>query len=192
MVPVLFYCYCMTNLTSVSKFMSLVLRHRPEAFGVTLDGDGFTNFDSLLAMIEQHFAGEATRDDIETVLAGDEHGKKRFEMIDGRVRAVFGHSTGTPEISYPTVKPPEMLYHGTVQRFVQQILLEGLKPQSRQYVHLTTNREEAERVGRRHGRDFVLLKVRAAEAQATGITFYQADAERFLAKHIPPVFITDK
>jgi putative RNA 2'-phosphotransferase len=93
------------------------------------------------------------------VIAGDEHGKRRFELVDGRVRAVFGHSTGVPEIIYTAVQPPDMLYHGTVRRFVRQILLEGLKPQSRQYVHLTTNREEAERVGRRHGRDFVLLTI---------------------------------
>lgn len=181
----------MTDLKSLSKFISLVLRHRPDEFGLKLDKDGFANFDALLTVVNERFSGEATRDDIETVIAGDEHGKKRFEMIDGRVRAVFGHSTGTSQIAYPAVQPPETLYHGTVRRFVQQILLEGLKPQSRQYVHLTTNREEAERVGRRHGRDFVLLIICAADAHASGVTFFRADEERFLVKHVPPEFIAD-
>lgn len=182
----------MTNLKSLSKFISLVLRHRPAEYGLTLDHDGFTTFDRLLAVVRERFSGEVVPSDIELVIAGDEHGKKRFEMIDGRVRAVFGHSTGTPQITYPTVQPPDTLYHGTVRRFVQQILLEGLKPQSRQYVHLTTNREEAEGVGRRHGRDFVMLVIRAADAHVSGVTFFQADQERFLVRHIPPEFIKDE
>jgi putative RNA 2'-phosphotransferase len=182
----------MTNLKSLSKFISLVLRHRPEEFGLTLDSDGFAPFDALLTVVKERFSGEAIRQDVESVIAGDEHGKKRFEMIDGRVRAVFGHSTGTPQIIYPSVQPPEVLYHGTVRRFARQILLEGLKPQTRQYVHLTTNREEAERVGRRHGRDFVLLTIRALDAHGSGVTFFQADDERFLVNHIPPEFIADE
>ena len=191
-MPVLFYLTVMTNLKSLSKFISLVLRHRADEFGLALDNDGFASFDNLLAVVRERFSDVATREDVEAVIAGDEHGKKRFEMVDGRVRAVFGHSTGTPDISYPAVLPPEILYHGTVRRFVQQILLEGLKPQSRQYVHLTTHREEAEHVGRRHGRYFVLLKIRAADAHASGVAFFQADRERFLVKHLPPEFIADE
>ena len=182
----------MTNLKSLSKFISLVLRHRPDEFGLTLDNDGFTDFDALLVVVNARFSDEATREDVESVIAGDEHGKKRFEMVDGRVRAVFGHSIGTPQITYPLVQPPDTLYHGTVRRFVQQILLQGLKPQSRQYVHLTTNREEAERVGRRHGHEFVLLIIRAVDAHASGVKFFQADDERFLVKHVPPKFIRDE
>lgn len=190
-MPVLFYLHLMTNLKTLSKFISLVLRHRPEEFGLTLDSDGFARFEALLAVVNERFSGTATPEDVETVIAGDEHGKKRFEMIDNCVRAVFGHSAGTPQITYPEVQPPEVLYHGTVRRFVHQILLEGLKPQTRQYVHLTTNREEAERVGRRHGRDFVLLTIRASDAHGSGVTFFQADDERFLVNHIPPEFIAD-
>ncbi len=168
----------------LSKFLSKVLRHDPARYGIELDADGYADLDSVLLMVESRFRGEYSLANVETVVAGDESGKKRFEIVEGHIRALYGHSIAQ-RITYPPAEPPELLYHGTVRSALPSILEHGLRPGSRQYVHMTTNRQIAETVGRRHGRDFVLLEIQASEAYASGVVFHHPETEHYLAEGIP-------
>jgi putative RNA 2'-phosphotransferase len=139
----------------LSKFLSLVLRHNPETIGLGLDAQGWAKIDELIKK-----AGAAgrkfRREDLLHVVATND--KRRFSLSeDGlRIRAAQGHSIAV-DLGLPPREPPQVLYHGTATRFLDAIWSEGLKPQARQQVHLSTDAATALRVGQRHGKPIVLL-----------------------------------
>lgn len=170
----------------LSKFLSFVLRHKPDSIGLTLDPQGWASIDELIER------GNATgtqfdREDLLHVVATSD--KKRFCLAtDGlRIRAAQGHSV-TVELGLSPQEPPSALYHGTATRFVGSILSEGLKPQDRQHVHLSTDEATARRVGQRHGKP-VILKIEALSMHAKGFKFYCADNGVWLTDQVPPEFL---
>jgi putative RNA 2'-phosphotransferase len=172
--------------TQLSKFLSFVLRHQPDAIGLTLDTQGWAGIDDLIAK------GNAAptrfgRDDLMYIVETSD--KKRFSISpDGlRIRAAQGHSVSV-ELGLPAREPPPVLYHGTATRFVEAILAEGLKPQSRQQVHLSLDEMTAHRVGQRHGKP-VIFTVNAARMHAQGFKFYRADNGVWLTDQVPPEFL---
>lgn len=178
----------MANLTQLSKFMALVLRHQPDDFDLQLDEHGFADVNVFWQVIEKRYGTKFTYDDMLTVVEGDQHGKKRYEIIDGQIRAMFGHSD-VGEIIYPSATPPEFLYHGTSHEALKSITATGLTAQSRQYVHMTTNLDNAKRVASRHSKNTIILQIKAHDAHNDGIIFHQPEAEHFLVKHVPPEYI---
>ncbi|MBK4738298.1 RNA 2'-phosphotransferase [Noviherbaspirillum pedocola] len=174
--------------TRASKFLSYVLRHRPDAIGIALDREGWTDIASLIAAASK--AGkQLDRRLIETVVANND--KKRFAISeDGlRIRAVQGHSTDRVDIRYVKKVPPEFLYHGTATRFLDAIRKEGLRPGSRQYVHLSQDVQTAVAVGQRHGKP-VVLKIDALRMHREGFVFYLAENGVWLVLQVPWGFIT--
>jgi putative RNA 2'-phosphotransferase len=174
--------------TKISKFLSFVLRHKPEAIGLTLDDQGWAYIDELINKAKQ--SGEVTTLDralIQEVV--DTNNKKRFVISeDGqRIRAAQGHSIDV-DLQLKPVKPPEFLYHGTATRFLDSILKEGLKPQQRQYVHLSKDIETATAVGQRYGKP-VILKIKAQLMYEQGFTFYLAENGVWLTDSVPPTFL---
>ena len=176
----------MPNDKTVSKFLSLVLRHQPETAGLELDPAGWICIDALIAGAAT--AGtEMTRDDLDRIVR--ESDKQRFTIsTDGqRIRAAQGHSVEV-DLGLIPVVPPEVLFHGTAERNVQAILGEGLKPQSRQHVHLSPDAETARKVGARHGKP-VILTVAARAAHDAGQTFWQAENGVWLTGLLPPEYL---
>jgi putative RNA 2'-phosphotransferase len=118
--------------------------------------------------------------------------KQRHELGEGRIRALYGHSTEERIVKEPAT-PPEVLFHGTAPRNVPVILRDGLKPMTRQYVHLAIDVDTAKQVGHRktRGRDEapVILRIRAAQAHAAGTPFYRGNDAVWLAEAVPPEFI---
>jgi putative RNA 2'-phosphotransferase len=165
-----------------------MLRHKADEFGLTLDSEGFTEVDSVWAHVNKRYPGQYSYNDLLKIVEGDETGKKRYEIRDGHIRALFGHSD-VREVLYPSAEPPKSLYHGTTAEAVESIKKTGLKSLGRQYVHLGTNKERALTVAARHMGPSVLLRVRALEAYQAGIVFHHPEPERYLAKAIPPEFI---
>ena len=173
--------------TQLSKFLSFVLRHKPETIGLVLDAEGWAGIDDLIA--KANAAGTRfTRNDLLHVVATSD--KKRFSMsADGlSIRAAQGHSVSV-ELGLPPKAPPATLYHGTATRFVEAILSEGLKPQARQQVHLSLDEITAHRVGQRHGKP-VIFKVDALRMHAQGFKFFRADNGVWLTDHVPPEFLS--
>ena len=175
------------NLVHLSKFMSLVLRHDPDAAGINLDVNGSTDLDDFIKSIQaQPNFHWVTLDDIQTVVR--EGSKPRFEIIDNKIRAKWGHSTAE-RIKYQPAKPPAELFHGTSRKVVPIILKDGLLSMTRQYVHLSADVETAELVGRRQDRSPVVFKIRALEARANGVNFYGPDPTIWLATAVPAKYI---
>ncbi|MBK4738443.1 RNA 2'-phosphotransferase [Noviherbaspirillum pedocola] len=173
--------------TRASKILSYVLRHRPDAIGISLDCQGWTDIASLIAAASK--AGKhLDRKLIETIVATNE--KRRFAISeDGlRIRAVQGHSTDRVDIRYVEKVPPEFLYHGTATRFLDLIFKEGLRPGSRQYVHLSRDTQTAIAVGRRHGKP-VVLSIAAVAMHQQDYKFYQAENGVWLTPTVPPTFL---
>ncbi|MDF0516249.1 RNA 2'-phosphotransferase [Bradyrhizobium yuanmingense] len=172
--------------TQLSKFLSLILRHQPETIGLVLDSHGWAGIDDLVA--KANAAGtKFGRDDLLRVVA--ESDKKRFSLSPetDRIRAAQGHSVSV-ELGLAPQEPPSILYHGTATRFVEAILSEGLKPQARQQVHLSSDEATAQRVGQRHGKPHI-FKVDAGSMHAKGFKFFRAENGVWLTDHVPPEFL---
>jgi putative RNA 2'-phosphotransferase len=175
--------------TEISKFLSFVLRHKPEAIGLTLDAEGWADIDLLIACANQ--SGQAlTRTLLQEVVQTSD--KKRFTVSeDGlRIRAAQGHSTQGVAIAHVEKRPPEFLYHGTATRFLDSIREKGLLPGSRHYVHLSEDEETATAVGQRYGKPGV-LKVKALLMAEQGFKFYQAENGVWLIESVPAAFIKE-
>lgn len=177
------------NLKSLSKLLAVILRHHPEEFGVELDQHGFTSLDPVWQAVKRKYGDRYNYQDLEAVVAGDKNGKKRYEIKYGRIRAMYGHST--PQITYLPIEPPELLYHGTNANALRFIREEGLKAMNRQYVHLTTNLNNAITVAKRRTPHPIILTIRAQEAHKAGYTFHQAEAEHYLVQALPREFIDE-
>lgn len=174
----------------LSKFMSLVLRHRPAAGGITLDPRGCCRVEDLARAASRALKREVTRDEIEalTLPARSPGEKTRFELEGDFVRAGHGHSL--PVEGYREVTPEGPLYHATVRGALAAIEAGGLRCMGRQKVHLSTDREITLEAARRRGRDTVLIAVEVARALELGIRFYDsADPRIILSDDLPPALL---
>lgn len=170
----------------ISKFLSYVLRHQPDAIGLSLDAQGWTSMDDLIAKAAA--AGtRLTREAIGRVVRQSD--KQRFALSeDGlQIRANQGHSVDV-DLALADRQPPDILFHGTATRVLDAILREGLKAQARHAVHLSSTRDTAHRVGRRHGSPVVLL-VRAAELARDGHRFQCSENGVWLTAEVPPRYL---
>jgi putative RNA 2'-phosphotransferase len=171
---------------SLSKLLSLILRHRPEDFGVTLTSDGWASVDAVLAA----FAARGRPLDRarlhDLVRTSD---KQRFALSDDglRIRAHQGHSIAV-DLGHPAAVPPPRLFHGTVARYLPAIRAAGLVRGRRHHVHLSASVTQAEIVGRRRGPP-VIIEVRAAEMAAAGHAFVLTPNGVWLTDHVPPEYL---
>lgn len=175
------------SLTDTSKFLSYILRHQPQAIGITLDSQGWVAIDELIRAANQS-GKKFNRQLIEEVVASCE--KKRFTISDDglRIRAAQGHSTESVSIDYPQRVPPEFLYHGTATRFLDAILQQGLKSQQRHHVHLSESKETAINVGQRYGK-VKILTIAAGLMHQRGFIFYCSENNVWLTDEVPVQFI---
>lgn len=174
------------ELVSVSKFLSLVLRHQPETIGIELDEQGWVAVEVLLAACAR--SGKAlTCGELDEVVRTND--KRRFSFSpDGlRIRANQGHSIPV-ELGLTPTEPPELVYHGTVERFVAPIRQAGLLRGSRQHVHLSPDVPTASRVGQRRGRPVVLV-VEAGQMFRDGYQFYLSDNGVWLTDSVPVMYL---
>ena len=174
------------ELTAISKFMSLVLRHRPAKIGLSLDGAGWAAIDDLLARAAG--AGRAiSRDQLNEVVATSD--KRRFALSDdgSRIRANQGHSIEV-DLGLEPLLPPQVLFHGTAARFVESVMRTGLERRSRHHVHLTEDVAIGEAVGRRYGKP-VILRIAAGAMSTQGHVFFRSANNVWLVEAVPPQFI---
>ena len=172
--------------TKISKFISLVLRHNPEAAGVTLDSEGYADTDLLIRGVAEKFRG-FDMNTLEKIVAEDE--KKRYSFNDDRtkIRANQGHSVQGVDPGLVEKIPPEVLYHGTAERFMSLIKAEGLQKMSRQYVHLSADKQTAEKVGVRHGKP-VIITIDTAAMHRDGYKFLLSENGVWLTEKVPPEY----
>lgn len=170
----------------ISKFLSFVLRHRPEEIGLHLDEHGWASVPELIRCAkESGIYLDETR--LREIVESD--AKCRYALTDDgqRVRANQGHSVRI-DLGLEPVRPPVLLFHGTATRFVQEILAKGLQPMGRLHVHLSADEETAVKVGKRHGKPTV-LRIKAEEMWKAGGKFYQAENGVWLTEAVEARFI---
>lgn len=183
------------NKDKLGKFLSLLLRHKPDILNLNIRNDGFVEVKELVEKIKKvkKFGWVSEKDIVEAVKSDE---KDRFEMvkIDGKsyIRARYGHSRDLDiKIDYPTIDSEEIdvLYHGTNAKVLPWILREGLKPMNRKYVHLSPTPEDALIVSKRRRGKSVILKIDAKKFIIDGGKIWRAGRKTFLAEAIPPEYI---
>lgn len=170
----------------IGKFISLVLRHKPETIGVQLDENGWATVDELIAGCAKKGV-RFTKEQLDEIVATNNKQRYSFNADKTLIRANQGHSVEV-DVELKSADPHEFLYHGTVAKFLDAILAEGLKKMSRQHVHLSRDQQTAFNVGSRRGKA-VILKVRAAEMAAAGHTFYLSENGVWLCDAVPAQYI---
>ena len=177
----------MNKLENLSKEISYALRHAPWEYELEMDEEGWVPVEQLLDALHRNEKwvniGEA---DLKEMIEKSE--KKRHELVNGKIRAFYGHSIPM-KILKEEKMPPDVLYHGTARRFLESINENGLLPQSRQYVHLSQDIETAENVGRRHDDKPCILIIDAKKAWDDGVRFYLGNQKVWLADTIPSRYI---
>ena len=175
------------EITSKSKFLSLLLRHKPETISLTLDDNGWANVEDLLVKWTCREADGLTMATLEEIVKSND--KKRFEFNEDKtkIRACQGHSIGV-DVQLKKVEPPEYLYHGTASRFLDSIKENGLLKQTRNHVHLSPDHFTAIGVGKRHGEPIV-LGIRAGEMSKEGFDFFLSNNGVWLTDNVPVKFI---
>jgi len=171
----------------LSRFLALVLRHKPDSIGVTLDPSGFVEIDILATAIAAQPGWSGVTESAVRMAAQQD--AKRYEIDGTRVRARYGHSIPIETPGKPVV-PPEWLYHGTSPEALETIQNEGLKPQGRQFVHLSATRQDALTIGKRHSPDAIVVTVLARQAHEAGVRFFQASPAIYLARELSRVFLS--
>lgn len=173
------------SLDSMSKFISLILRHQPEIIGITLDEHGWAEVDELIAGVSK--TRPLTMEMLEEIVRTDSKQRYSFSGDKRLIRANQGHSVKV-DVELPEVIPPELLYHGTAERFLPSIMEQGLLPMSRLYVHLSKDEQTAVKVGSRHGKP-VVLAVDAGQMTQDGHTFWLSVNGIWLTKAVPVQYL---
>lgn len=174
------------QLTHISKFLSLVLRHQPETIGIQLDQNGWTDVKELIEKANDNGIN-LDRDTLNHIVATNSKKRFAFNETHDKIRASQGHSIDI-ELGYESQKPPEILYHGTSEKSVQSIIDKGLEKQSRQHVHLSSDIETAIKVGQRHGKPFV-FKVLAEQMYTDNFQFFISDNGVWLTENVPAKYL---
>lgn len=175
----------MQNHQKVSKYLSLILRHKPETIGIKLDQNGWVDVEELIQKMKIEINMQVLED---VVVTND---KKRFAFNEDKtkIRANQGHSIMV-DLDLKRVTPPEFLYHGTTEKFIKSIRREGLRKQNRRYVHLSSNKQTAISVGKRHGKP-IILKINTKNMSEKGYLFYLSENKVWLTDEVPYDFITE-
>lgn len=175
------------NYLELSKEISYALRHAPWEYELELDENGWVSVKQLLTALNESDKWEnVTVEDLEYMIENSD--KKRHELVEGKIRALYGHSI-PKRIAKEITEPPAILYHGTARRFLESIEDIGLLPKGRQYVHLSNDIETALQVGKRHDDKPVILEINAKKAWDEEIKFYLGNDKVWLADNIPSKYI---
>lgn len=175
------------NRKSTSKFISLILRHRPEIIGIKLDEHGWANVDDLLEGVGK--THEIDRQILKQIVAEDEKQRYSFSKDGGFIRANQGHSIDV-DVELKKARPPAVLFHGTAEKNLPSIKRKGLIAKSRLYVHLSNDIETAKKVAGRHGKPRV-LKVDCQAMSADRFSFYLSANQIWMTERVPLEYLQE-
>jgi putative RNA 2'-phosphotransferase len=171
---------------SLSKFLSLILRHKPQTIGLTLDEGGWAHVEELILKTNQHHV-PLTLENLKRIVAHND--KKRFLFSNDQqlIRANQGHSIEV-DLQLKKVEPPQILYHGTAIQHLESIKVEGLQKRARHHVHLSADLQTAKTVGARYGKP-VVLRILSKDMHDRGFHFFQSENGVWLTECVPPEFL---
>ena len=169
------------DLIKVSRYLSLILRHKPEQAGITLDEHGWANVEELIKGVSKKYP--ITIDILEEIVATDDKQRYSFSNDHMLIRANQGHSVPV-DVELEILEPPEYLYHGTAEKYIDSIMEKGLIPKSRLYVHLSEDIDTAAGVGKRHGEP-VVYQINARNMHKCGFIFCKSKNGVWLVDRVP-------
>ena len=174
------------DLVRISKFLSLVLRHKPDTIGLSLDACGWARVSDLLDGVNRKGI-VLTMELLQRIV--EEEPKRRYSFSDDgmRIRANYGHSIDI-DLGLEARRPPQFLYHGTATRNLDSIKQHGVTPRKRRFVHLSVDVPTAIEVGKRHGKPAVLT-IKAGRMHERGFTFYHSESGIWLTQQVPAEYI---
>lgn len=176
------------NLEKASVQLAFLLRHCKNPVYIDPDG-GWADTQIILKVLGKTFPG-IDRQALDTIVAMDKKGRYSYDPSGRRIRANQGHSIPGVVVEMTRAEPPEILYHGTSDRFLSAIERDGLKPMTRQFVHISPDYATAVAVGRRHGGRTVILKIRAWDFVKDGNMLYLSANGVWQTKAVPPRYFT--
>ncbi len=176
------------KLSELSRAVSHALRHEPWRYELELDCEGWVDVEQLLESLRSERSDWTTLDEHNLNQMLELSEKRRHEIKDGRIRAIYGHSI-PQHLSRKPSKPPAILFHGTNPMNVESMRQFGLNPMNRQNVHLSVDEATAKEVGRRKSKNAIVLRVNAGVAFEQGTAFYAGNEKVWLADVVPPQFI---
>ncbi|MFK7784152.1 MAG: RNA 2'-phosphotransferase [Crocinitomicaceae bacterium] len=168
------------------RFLSLILRHNPGKIDIQLDEEGWTDVEILIRQMNK-FNRNISFEELDYLVQHNPKKRYAFSQDKSRIRANQGHSVKV-DLGLKPATPPDELFHGTADRFIESILNEGLVKRNRHHVHLSADIETASKVGKRHGR-LVILKVDARQMLTKGFQFYISENGVWLCDHVPSQFL---
>ncbi len=176
----------MNDLKHISKFLSLVLRHKPEVIGISMDSEGWVDVKELLekCSAQKRYINLQL---LQQIVNTNDKQRFAFNHDHTKIRASQGHTVEVDLKLEPT-EPLEYLYHGTVAKFIDNIKETGLRPMKRMHVHLSKDLETAVKVGSRRGKP-VILKIKASEMHKDGHAFYVSANGVWLCEAVPAKYI---
>lgn len=173
------------DIIKVSRFISMILRHKPEEIGISLDEHGWADVDELIDGVSERYP--ITMDILEEIVRTDDKQRYSFNEDKTLIRANQGHSIPV-DVELEEVEPPVFLFHGTGEKYIDSIRQDGLIPKSRLYVHLSEDEETATNVGKRHGVPVIYL-VRSGAMYKEGFKFYKSKNGVWLTECVPTEFL---
>ena len=173
------------SIRDISKYLCLILRHKPETIGITLDAHGWANVNDLIKGVNK--THKLDMDILEEIVATDNKQRYSFNEDKTMIRANQGHSVNV-DVELEEVIPPEYLFHGTATKYMDSIWKTGLVPKSRLYVHLSEDTETATNVGERHGKPIV-FRIKSKCMYLQGYKFYKSQNGVWLTKEVPAEFL---
>ena len=175
------------RMKNTSKFISMILRHKPEVIGITLDEHGWADVQELISGVNSSGGHSLDMEMLEEIVRTDE--KQRYSFNEDRtlIRANQGHSIPV-DVELEEKLPPDVLFHGTGEKYVLSINQQGLIPKSRLYVHISSDIETARKVGSRHGRP-VVYRIDCRKMTEDGFRFFLSVNGVWLTKSVPPEYL---
>ena len=168
---------------AASKFLSLILRHKPQLVGLELDEHGWAHVDELCRVTK------IDRATLEQIVASDDKRRYSFSADGQLIRANQGHSIPV-DVEPTELEPPEILFHGTGEKSVASIKIQGLLKMSRLYVHLSADKETARKVGERHGAPKIFV-VESSRMFGDGYKFFRSVNGVWLTEHVPAKYLKE-
>jgi len=175
------------NDTSLSKFLSLVLRHQPEVIDLHLDENGWASVEELMDKMRQQKNISIDYDRLKRIVSQDNKNRYSLNETEGMIRANQGHSIQV-SLDLRPIAPPAVLFHGTATRFLDSIQEIGLLKMGRNHVHLSKDYDTARIVGKRHGKP-VILEINAELMMERGFEFFLSENKVWLTEEVPPMYL---
>jgi len=172
----------------LGRTMAGVLRHFPERYGLEMDGHGWVDLRDFITAVQirnkrfrflrpHHIVGLVETDP-----------KGRYQFLDGKVRATYGHSLDV-DLDLPTEGIPDVLFYPTTNEELHVLLEAGLRPADRKMVHLSLSFEAAMEAGRVRSDNPLILEVNAKAARESGVVIHKAGKTVYTSKEVPGEFL---